>query len=152
MKTRSLSGIGALIVALLFVGAIFVPAVSATTSENAQDGTADTTTLNQVDRRGDDFLDCYGWLTKETNWIRYGGWAWCSYPAERLNIKVSLRDRATDQDLGYTAYSGANLDYIEAQDNLEVQPPAGSYYTHTRAWSAGPSHDVLHNSPTITWP
>ena len=60
MKPKVLSGISVLIVTLLIVGAIFVPVVSATTSENVQDNIADGNALGLIGQKGDDFLDCHG--------------------------------------------------------------------------------------------
>jgi hypothetical protein len=105
-----------------------------------------------VGLRGDDFLDCHGWLTKEPYWIRYGGWAKCSYPAGHLSVAVYLYNRETGEKMSHTTNYGDNLDYVETPDNLEAHPPPGDYYTHTRAWTLQPSHDVLHDSPRLTWP
>jgi len=49
MKTKSLSGISALIVALLIIGAIFVPAVSAQPQEPMEVATTDEATLRLID-------------------------------------------------------------------------------------------------------
>jgi len=152
MKPKFLSGIGALLAAMLIVGAIFVPVVSATTSENVQDNIANENALGLIGQKGDDFLDCHGWLTKETNWIRYGGWANCSYEAGYLSVKATLLNRDTAEKMSHTANSAQHVDSLQTQDNLEAHPPAGRYHVLTEAWSLQPSHDVLHYSPVTTWP
>jgi len=152
VNPKRIFSICVLFVALLVVSAAFVLAVGATTSENVQDSVVDGNALSVIGQRGDDFLDCHGWLTKETYWIRYGGWANCSYEAGYLSVKATLLNRDTAEKMSHTANSAQRVDYLQTQDNLEAHPPTGNYHVLTEAWSLQPSHDVLHYSPVISWP
>jgi len=149
MKPKSLSGIGAMFAALLIIGAIFVPAVSATTSKNVQDSTADEITLGMIDRGGDEFLDCRGWLVKETNRIRYGGYAESSYAAGYMHVACKLYNAGTGEKMSHTANSAQRVAYLEPQENLEYYPPSGNYYVHTEANTLYPEHYATHDTPWL---
>ncbi|MDK2975106.1 MAG: hypothetical protein PWP08_1477 [Methanofollis sp.] len=140
------ASIGFVLAALLVASLVFVPA-------SANDGTLPSDSILSAgsDRSGDEFLNCYAYLSGEPNWIRYGGWGRASDNAYFMEVVVKLIDRDTGQKIGHTAYNGYDTDYIEPQENLELHPPSGRYYARAEAATISPDHEANYDSNVINY-
>lgn len=144
MKTKR--SIGFALAALLLASLVFVP-VSANEGVTSSDPVLST----QNDRSGDEFLNCYAYLSGETNWIRYGGWGRASDNVYHMEVVVKLIDRNTGQKVQQTAGAQYYTDYVEPQENLAAHPPSGRYYAHATAETINPDHYASYDSIVITY-
>ncbi|WP_067049485.1 hypothetical protein [Methanofollis ethanolicus] len=144
MKTEH--GLGFALATLLLASLVFVPA-------SANDGilSSDPVLSIGIDRSGDDFLNCYAYLSGEPNWIRYGGWGRASGTAYHMEVVVKLIDKRTGQKVQQTAYSLYNTNYVEPQENLASHPPSGTYYAFATAETINPNHYATYRSNDLIY-
>ncbi|WP_298667418.1 hypothetical protein, partial [uncultured Methanofollis sp.] len=144
MKTEH--GLGFALVALLFASLVFVPA-----SANDKALSSDPVLSVGIDRSGDDFLNCYAYLSRDPQGIRYGGWAKASENAYMMNVVVKLIDKRTGQKVQQTAYADYDTKYVEPDENLASYPPSGTYYAFAEATTVYPDHFATYRSSDLIY-